>query len=158
MHKFVRLIQATIYTKRQVDEQTTKAHLSEALRKECDRSGFRATPRARSEKKTTTNTSTADERDVGTSGHVTGWEGHKQGDSDEESVGPVSSITSDDDIQRAAEQQLPDEDGDTRHTEARQSIYWSIEWIKISRSCVPNVVLYVIQRNHSSILDLLSSY
>lgn len=93
MPKFVRLIQATVFTKRQVNELTANVHLSEALRKESDRSGFRATPRAKNEA-ANTSTPDVDASNVRTSRQGTGRKGHnRQSDTDEdaESIGPLSS-------------------------------------------------------------------
>lgn len=110
MPKFVRMIQATMSIKRQVDESTVNAHLSEALRKESDRSGFRNT--ARPKKTTAPNTSTPSTSDVpGTSGHGTGQdEGESDPDyidNDAESIVPLSSGN---DTDRATDERYSDDE------------------------------------------------
>ena len=45
--RYIRIIQAAVSKIWRVDEDVTNVHLSEALRKESDRSGFRAKPRAK---------------------------------------------------------------------------------------------------------------
>ena len=45
--RYIRIIQAAVSNIWRVDEDVTNVHLSEALRKESDRSGFRAKPRTK---------------------------------------------------------------------------------------------------------------